>query len=661
VANLTGWEAGRRVRFFDFGERTYCCNGVNRPQCYDGVGWAYAGIENDPSLVTGGFTLSGTGLTGTYHYYVVPANENKVGINGRFVTGIPVYWGSTSPVNQAVTVAGIPASHIDPQVTHFHIYRNRNGYLDTGILDSQQPDAFFYVAHVTVGTTSYADSIADISLVDDDRIDFARYVPPAFKMAAVYAHRVFAAGMFDRTAGTVTVNTNALLIDLSGSTWPDGVLGGWFQKDGAAKRYRISRRVSTTQILLEEAYVGALSAANYAITRESYAIWYSKYLDAEGWGINGEENRYYLEMPEKQEVTSLIPFRGRLLAFGIDRCYEVSAAEDQDPDAVSISEEPMWTGLGAVGPDATCVADGFVYFLSLRGLARWSGQGQPELLEGLGTELLDAMAPTQFGLCSCKQDAYNGEIVIAVPATGQTENGLEYSYDPTTNAFWPDLYTHPDSFQPGRATNGKPCLFYSQGNFLVQRNVGLNDLAPSGTVTGTISSQASTLTATDSTASFYTTGNGLCEAYVHFFNPTTHAIIGSRRILSNTGTILTWASTGAGGGTLTVVAGSRYFIGPVWWYWKTPVMEVSPNAHESLMLHVGVEPGETTERQLYVTETRDGTDKAAKKFAANKPFEQVALLQAGHTMQIKLESRETNSIVSVRDLTIDREVRGGKE
>jgi hypothetical protein len=314
-----------------------------------------------------------------------------------------------------------------------------------------------------------------------------------------------------------------------------------------------------------------------------------------------------------------------------------------------------------VGFDALCVADGYVYFLSLRGLARWSGQGQPELLEGLGTEWLDALAPTQFGLCSVKQDPYNGEIVIAAPGTGQTENSIEYSYDPTTSAFWPDNYTHPDSFQPGRATNGRPCLFYSQGNFLVQRNVGLSDLVPSGTVTGTVTSQASTVTATDNTAAFFTTGNGLAEAYVHFFHPTTHAFIGSRRILSNTGTILTWSSTGAGGGTLTVDAGSRYFIGPVWWYWQTPVMEVSPNSHETLLLHVGVEPGEVTERKLYVTETRDGTAKAAKRFTANKPFEQVALLQAGHTMQVKVESRETNSIVSVRDIILDREVRGGKE
>lgn len=661
MANLTGWETGKRVRFFDFGERTYCCNGVNRPQCYDGVGWYYSGIENDPSLVAGTLPLTGTGITGTFHYYVVPANENKVDLSGKYVTGIPVYWGSASPANQTVTVTGIPATHIDPQVTHFHIYRNRNGYLDTGILDSQQPDAFFYVGHVAVGTTTYADTTADTALVDEDRIDFTRFAPPAYKFATVYAHRVFAAGMYERTAGTVTVNTNAVLIDLAGSTWPDGVLGGWFQKDAQAKKYRISRRVSTTQILLEEAFVGALSGANYAISRENHAIWYSKYMDAEGWGINGEENRYYLEMPEKQEVTALIPYRGRLLAFGIDRCHEIQAAEDYDPDAVSISQEPLWKGLGAVGADAVVAADGYVYFLSMRGLARWDGEGQPELLDGLGTDWLDALAPAQLALCALSQDPYNGEIVIAAPAASQTENCLEYSYDPKTGGFWPDSYTHPDTFQQGRAANGKPCLFYNQGAYLVQRSVGTSDMVPSGTVTGVTTSQASTVTATDSTASFYSTGNGLAECYVHFFHPTTHTHIGSRRLSSNTGTILTWSSTGAGGGTLTVAAGSRYFIGPAWWYWKTPVLSASPNAHESLLAHVGVEPGESTERYLYLTETRDGTDKAAKRLIANKPFEQVPTLQAGHTMQLKLESRETNSIVSVRDLVLDREVRGGTQ
>lgn len=662
MADLTGWLTSKRCRFVDFGTRTYAFNGGNRPQCYDGVGWSYAGIANDPLLTppSPAFTLGSTGLTGTYRYYIVPANETKITPDSRIETGIPVYWGETSPVDQAVTINGIPATHADPQVTHFWIYRNRNGYLDTGIPDLQQPEAFYYVDSVAVGVTTYADTVQDLELVSSERIDFERLYVPANKYAAVYANRLFTAVADDFTSGTVTVNATASLIDLAGATWPDGVLGGWFQKDGDAKKYRIARRTSTTQILLEEDFVGALSGDTYKIFRDNYVLTFSKWLDAEGNGRDGEENRFYLEVPESRDITGIIEYLNRLLVFTIDRCFFVTATDDDTPDVVTMSEEPIWVGMGAVGGDAICVADGKVYFLSLRGLCVWDGQGQPKLLDGLGADWTDALAPAQFEYCSVAQDPYNGEIVCSVPGAGETENSLEYSYDPLTNGYWPDRHNHPGVFETTRDEDGRPVLIYSQGNFVIQRSRGTNDLVPSGTVAGTVTS-TTTLTATDSTAAFFTTGSGLAEAYVHFFDPTTFAHKGSRRIVSNTATELTWSSTGAGGGVLTLVAGDLYTVGAIWWYWKTPHICVPAHAQEGLIAYYGIEPDASTDRTIYLTETRDGTDKAIKRLLANKRFEQTALVQQARTFQLTLESRETNSTMSVRDLLVEREVRGGTQ
>jgi hypothetical protein len=661
MANLTGWLTGKRVRTVEFGQRSYCFNGANRPQCYDGVAWSYAGIENDPALTppSPAFTQSSTGITGTYRYYVVPVNENKVTPDGQFERGIPVYWGETSPTNKTVTVNGIPATHIDPQVTHFEIYRNRNGYLDTGVADLEQPEAFYYIGHVTIGTTTYNDNTDDTAISSRQRMDFDRLYLPAHRYASVYAHRLFTSVYDDFSSGTVTVNTNTLLIDLTGSTFPDGVLGAWFQKDGEAKKYRIARRTSTTQIKLEEAFVGTLSGANYLISRDNYVIGYTEYLDAEACGRDGEENRYYVEIPEKQRSRGHIVYKGRLLVFTLDRCYWISAIEEDSPDAVAMREDPLWVGVGAVSGDAMCVADGLLYFLSLRGLCVWDGEGQPKLLDGLGTNWLDNLAPAQLDFCAVSQDPVTGEIVCSVPGTGQTENSLEYSFDPATMGFWPDRYTHPGLFTKTRDADGKPILLYTQGEFIVQRSKGTNDLAPSGTVTGVLTG-STTLSATDSTASFVTTGAGLKEAYIHFFNPLTFAYKGSRRIYSNTGTSVTWSSSGAGGGSLTLATGDRYHIGPVYWSWKTGDVCVPAHAQESLLAFFGVEP-DTTDRYLHITETRDGTDKAVKQFLANKRFEQVALLQQAAVCAIKIESRETNATVSIRDITVEREVRGGTQ
>ncbi len=308
--------------------------------------------------------------------------------------------------------------------------------------------------------------------------------------------------------------------------------------------------------------------------------------------------------------------------------------------------------------DAVCLADGFVYFLSLRGLCKWGGSGQPELLNGLGSEWLDSLSPAQLEWASIAQDPYNGEIVISVTGTGLTENSYEYSFDPSTGAFWPDYHTHPGLFLQTRDSTGRPVLLYTHGKYIIQRSRGTNDLVPSGTVSGTVTSSSS-LSMTDSTASFFTTGGGLAEAYVHFFHPTTMAHLASRRIYSNTGTALTWAGSGAGSGVYTAAAGTVYQVGSIYWYWKTPVMEVPAHAHSSLSAHIGVNP--ESGRYLYLTETTNGVDKAVKSLHANKHFEQFSTLQHGQTMQLKIESRDCNSTVSIRNISLEREVRGGTQ
>lgn len=140
-------------------------------------------------------------MTGTYRYFIVAANSKKLNAEGRPTEAIPSNISSEISVDgQAVTINNIPATHEDPQVDTFNIYRNKSGVYDTDVLDEQQD--FFYIGQVALGTTTYTDSAADDTLTDAERLRFNQNIPPTCRFGAIFGERMFLAGFDPITAGT---------------------------------------------------------------------------------------------------------------------------------------------------------------------------------------------------------------------------------------------------------------------------------------------------------------------------------------------------------------------------------------------------------------------------------------------------------------------------
>jgi hypothetical protein len=372
--------------------------------------------------------------------------------------------------------------------------------------------------------------------------------------------------------------------------------------------YRITARTSA-QVTLDKAYVGACSSASYSIFRYGWEVYFCDYRDYEAWGPDGEAYRWRREVPGRRDAIAGAALANQLFIFTLDQIYAIYGKGIEATD-VKITAEPVFDGLGCVGPDAICTVDNEMYFLSLRGPVAWDGQSAPKLIgEKLGTDWLDVLAADQLKTAAVGTD---GRYVwFSVPATGETENGRVYRYDRLADAWWEERYTHPGFYQYMRDDTGKGAAFYGQGKYLVQTERGTRDLAPSGTVEGIVTS-ATTLSLTQTSAAF---ASDLVEAYVHVWS-STYVYRGSRRITSNTGTALTWSATGSGGGTLAgIVAGDRYFVGPIWWWWVTKAWEIPGGRSHAVALHVGVD-NHGTGKSLRKWDYVDGTIAATPETVA---------------------------------------------
>jgi hypothetical protein len=98
----------------------------------------------------------------------------------------------------------------------------------------------------------------------------------------------------------------------------------------------------------------------------------------------------------------------------------------------------------------------------------------------------------------------------------------------------------------------------------------------SGTLNGTISAVGSDYI-DDSTASFNTVGDGLKDVYVSIFD-TNDNFIEEQKILSNTATRLTVDTNWV----ITPVAGYRYEVGSIRWYWRSKILDIDTNESKTL-------------------------------------------------------------------------------
>lgn len=422
------------------------------------------------------------GITGTFYYMVAAANSTKLEPQGRAVEGIPSGLSVVAaPVSQAVTVGGIPATHVDPQVDQWRIYRTLSGQFDTGLVPDQQD--FFLLATVALGTTSYIDTIDDatgwyLNSTNFNRLRFNQNIPPTFKYAALYGDRMFACG-FDPISSSTVTTAASKTVTLAAGTWPDGVKGCYFRQNGDNSVYEIAAQPTGTTITLDRSFTGSTgSGKGYSIYRNPWEVYYSEFMSVEAWGPDGEGLRYKLEVPGHQSVTGLCQFEGHLLIFTATEIYVISGKGPSRFD-IQMLPDPAYSGLGAVSGDAIMRCDNEVHFLSQDGPAMVSAVSQffSPTLYGieLNTDWLDDLTAQEQALAVCGTDGRS--CWYSVVASGQLMNSKTFRFERDKQSWWEETEVCPYRYirQDGTG-NVLQALYYIQGASVMRAGFGVEDL-----------------------------------------------------------------------------------------------------------------------------------------------------------------------------------------
>lgn len=696
MPSISGLATGVQVRGVQYKKNAYKWNGRNQMRTVDGETWTMAGIKRYrfiPAVAAGG---AGT-PSGTYYYYLVPTNEKKIVINAngraRPTQGVPSLRSkAVTLTSQIGSITGIPI-HADPQVTHWYVYRNRNGAIDTNLEDETQD--YFLVGTVANGTTTFSDNLGDIDLLGKDQILFNLNTPPVFYTGDIYGERLIGGGFTSFTAtatksdlgsgaltktktnGICTITTNAnhgqapgtwvtinigdprfdgaaflltgtinstLVYHLPGSDVSataasgsiqivafssgqhDGIIGCWLKPSGSSEAYRIVGENLTsgsipngtivTNVALDRAPSTTISATTVTIYRNPWEVYLSEFMNFENWGPDGETARWVREVPGKESVTCIISFGGRCLIGTADNIYAIEG-KGSDVRAVKFLPEPIFRGLGIIGPNAACMVDDDLYIVTKRGPYRIGPQWDLEPIGiKLNTDWLDGLTAAERFLVTIGTDSQR--VWVDYPVTGGTVCSETFVLDRKNQAGWWQ--------ESGRfvtmSFKDKGLPYYAQGSYIIQPNTGTLD---STTQTGLsyfgAATAGTTTTLTDTEGPFptATVGNvvGLEECAVMLFDAN-GIYQGTRRITSNTASVLTIDSGAA------VQVGWLYVIGTPAWIAKTKTLETATKAQR--VLRAELKFSEVSTYTVYRIEQINGTLQATSHSQLSN--EEVAYFEA---------------------------------
>jgi len=429
-------------------------------------------------------------------------------------------------------------------------------------------------------------------------------------------------------------------ISFSGVTLPDGVQGAIFQKQGEGTVYRILGYNSTTGLALDRPFSGTLSGASFRIFRNPWEIYYTEYGDVFAAGFDGEQSRNILQIPGKEELRGLIPWNGQQMVFTAQNIYAISGKGPNSETDVRITPDPAYAGYGAVGGDAVWTEGEELYFVTTQGLyVLRPGRGPEPVGERLGTDWLDSLDASEQELICLYS---NGKkLWVNYPESGNSQNSKAFRYERTLDQWYPEegpFAKFGFRYDGDGGIQGQ--AFYVVGRDVWQPDYGAIDgpAGYSGVLTG-----ATSLSATNSGASFATSGGGLENVLARFYRTAANGVetlLGTRLITSNSGTSVSWAASGAGGGTLALQAGDRYEIGNIPWSWKTKDFEQSGHETKVRRLVVGVRTkGSSTyvRMQKYVNGAAVANN---EKLELKKLTEAWDVADSADTYAVVLSSRE---------------------
>jgi hypothetical protein len=263
-------------------------------------------------------------------------------------------------------------------------------------------------------------------------------------------------------------------------------------------------------------------------------------------------------------------------------------------DAVPFTLKPVHSEYGNVSGNSAMEVNGLYYAWDrekgpyVTDTSSWRALASGRVTRVLRTLTRDALGDIQIG-----HDETNRIVFWAIPVNGSSRLRviLPYQYElgswlpPMTGLEWHSFTTFPD------ATRDTTMLIAGDQwgrvyQLFTGDREGVPTTNPMTTLTGTVEA-ATDSTLTDSTASFYTDGDGLAGMPVAVKSPA--GVWQWRRIASNTATVLTLDTIDDAPFSPVPSVGDTYYVGGIEWYFWTAVQDDGDPFLEKRMYHLYVE------------------------------------------------------------------------
>lgn len=252
----------------------------------------------------------------------------------------------------------------------------------------------------------------------------------------------------------------------------------------------------------------------------------------------------YVNKDDSRKLTVGVSAFGQLVVFKDTSMYVLGGT---DPDTWRMDlVDPR---VGCIAPKSVCFVNGYLYWWSQVGPARWNGSGPVELLGQAfiaPTVNADALNISRLDHACAEVDYTRERVLFAVPTYGSPRNDIILPYNYRASGWDSDRWDPFDvaSMVVVQDSSGSPWVYMGNygGRVFQWWNADLdgaqviNGAGTTLTLTGAPTAHTTT-TLTDSGATFDTDGSGLAECYVVLTDA--EGVRVRRRIVSNTSTVLT--------------------------------------------------------------------------------------------------------------------------
>lgn len=401
---FTGQDPLERVRFAQYLERVYTFNGRNRMKVLRGEQGRLAGISRSATAPT--TSAGGTGLTGgPYRYIIAPIISTEFDANGENLQGCPSSVSDAITVtNQTITVT-VPAAYIpedgisNTAIDKWRIFRTLSGdYLSESDPSFQ---GFYFLADVTLGTTTYADTTDDSVLGARAIAAWNCQPPPACKYVLPFADRFLTGGFKPISLGTVTSSGSQLTFSMA---QPFGIIGCKFKAEDQTATYTIVKRISSTVYNVDRAVASAITNSDFVLYRSAQDVYVSEYRNPEYWGPNGEAFRWKRELPRGEGLKGFAPHSQGALCFTGSNVYLIYG-NGPDIQDIKLRPDPFVKDFGCVASETITPIEDKVIFLSQWGLAQIDTEGNCGLFTNkLQTDWLEGLSDSARELCVAHGD-----------------------------------------------------------------------------------------------------------------------------------------------------------------------------------------------------------------------------------------------------------------